>query len=215
MGTTRGVSAVIASSSLLLNDCCADTECRQHARSEASHHGANSGDQSLLAEAGQLVMDHYRTRPHHDADYADGPGHRTGQIECHRFQTRIPWHRRHAGVGLQTECQTDCYEHCESADQQCFLFRTNYFHVFVSFPPSSLLFQTGSTVYFPLEYPDTSKTSLTFRPAAVPGSSSINTTRSIASAISAQRNSCGILWPSSDCANRLSRRVRALSASLA
>src|SRR4029077_13224592 len=93
--------------------------------------------------------------------------------------------------------------------------RTNYFHDFVSFPPSTLWFQTGSTVYFPLEYSDTSKTSLTFLPPAVAGSSSMNTTRSPASAISAQRNSCGMLCPSSDCVNRLSRRVRALNASLA
>src|SRR5271169_116492 len=158
-------------------------------------------------------MDHYRARPHHDADHADGPGHRTGQIERHRFETGIPWHRGHAGVGLQTECQTDCHEHCKSAHEQCFVLRTNHFHDFVSFPPSTLLFQTGSTVYFPLENPDTSKTSLTFRPAAVPGSSSMNTTRSTASAISAQRNSCGILCPSSDCVKRLSNLVSALSAS--
>src|SRR2546430_10951645 len=160
-------------------------------------------------------MDHHRARPHHDADYADGPGHRTGQIECHRFQTGIPWHRCHAGLGPQTECQSDCSERCQSVDQQSFVFRTNNSHDFVSFSPCRLLFQTCSTVYFPLEYPDTSKTSLTFRPAALPGSSSMNTTRSTASAISAQRNSCGVLCPSSDCVNRLSRRVSALSASLA
>src|SRR5437762_7286930 len=59
MGISRGVSAVIASSPSRLNDCRADTECGQHARSEASHHGANSGDQRLLAKASQFVMDHY------------------------------------------------------------------------------------------------------------------------------------------------------------
>src|SRR5207302_2853158 len=131
------------------------------------------------------------------------------------FQTGVPWHRGHAGVGLQAECQSDCQERCQSADEQCFVFRTNHFHDFVSFSPCTFCFQTVSTAYFPLEYPDTSKTSLTFRPAAVAASSSMNTTRSTASAISAQRNSCGILCPSSDCVNRLSRRVRALSASLA
>src|SRR5437879_309044 len=77
MGTTRGVSAFIASSFPLSNDCRADAECRQYARCKASHHGAYPCDQRFLAEAGQLVLDHYRARPHHHADYADSPGHWT------------------------------------------------------------------------------------------------------------------------------------------
>src|SRR6202022_1343287 len=68
---------------------------------------------------------------------------------------------------------------------------------------------TYSTQYLPSWYPVTTSTSRTLRPAGKSGSSSMNTTRSMASAIS---DRCGALVAS---ATRLSRRTRPLTASLA